>query len=516
MKHALNPGAIARACMVWAVAGLAGCGGWTTEPDASALGDAAVDDTQTAAQTAAQTAVQTPAQTAAQTAATGPMTVPVTAAVTAPETAPVAVAVAAAPASAAAAAVAATPTAATPVATPAAPAPPTFQSQLLARPATTASDATTTPTLSMADAQLVARLSREWAVPALWQQGYTALANSVVLPPLQFAWMQGVASAARGQSLAQLQAVWPAANAPPAVVAALMRGVARAVSGKPGSTVIDSFVSAVAQDSAPGTLASFTLQALSPGAMAGDALLRLDIVDSFGASPNWAAPSAFNGYFSSTDQGSLIVPMIRAAGMVLVQRGSAYEAMGLHLSGEHWLFRVTPSQGLSQFGEQGLAGALADLGAAMIAGAASQAVGGDVVVPATVSFGGEAMDALNGLSHALDRINADMRGLDGTGGTYLRAAKGSGGMTFTAQGFNYNASRSAQFVFEPLNIFNTYGSVSTMVNGFNVSGLIVGYQPPACPSPTPDLRPSYFVLMDGNGRIEVLARMARLEGARCQ
>lgn len=89
-------------------------------------------------------------------------------------------------------------------------------------------------------------------------------------------------------------------------------------------------------------------------------------------------------------------------------------------------------------------------------------------------------------------------------------------MTFTAQGFSYNASRSAQFVFEPLNIFNTYGSILTMVNGSNVAFLIVGQQLPACPSVTPDLRPSYFVLMDGNGRIEVLARMARLEGERCQ
>ena len=298
------------------------------------------------------------------------------------------------------------------MAAPSAPAAPTFQSQLLARPQTQASDLSTTPTLSPADAQQVARLSREWAVPALWQQGTTAWTNGVVMPPLQFAWMQGVASAARGQSLAQLQAVWPAASAPPAVGAALMRGVARVVSGKPGSTVIDSFVSAVALDSAPGTLASFTLRALSPGAMAGDALLRLDIADSLGASPTWAAPSAFNGYFSSTDQGSLIVPMIRVAGAVLVQGGSAYEAKGLHLGGGRWLFRVTPQQGLSQFGEQGLAGALTDLATAMIAGAANQAVAGDMVVPATVSFAGEAMDAMNGLNHALDRINADMRGLE--------------------------------------------------------------------------------------------------------
>lgn len=206
--------------------------------------------------------------------------------------------------------------------------------------------------------------------------------------------------------------------------------------------------------------------------------------------------------------------MLRVAGTVLVQGGSAYEAKGLHLGGGRWLFRVTPPQGLSQFGEQGLAGALTDLGRAMIAGAASQAVAGEMVVPATVSFGGEAMGAMNGLSHAFDRINADTRGLDGTGGTYLRAAKGTGGMAFTAQGFSYNASRSAEFVFEPLNIFHVHGALATMLNFGGVFG-----QPlllPACPSATPDLRPSYFILMDGNGRIEVLARMARLEGQRCQ
>ncbi len=513
MKQILSPGAMARKCAVWGLAGLAGCGGWTTEQGASASDDTVAG--------AAQVAATGPVSVVAPTVAVVPAPAvtepsPATASAGSAASTPVNAAATAASVPSTSVAATAAPVASTPVTAPAIPAPSTFQSQLLARPATVASDVSTTPTLSTADAQQVARLSREWAVPALWQQGTTSWTNGVVMPPLQFAWLQGVASAARGQSLAQLQNVWPAASAPPTVGAALMRGVARTVSGKPGATVIDSFVSALALDSAPGTLASFTLRALSPGAMEGDSLLRLDIADSLGASPTWAAPSAFNGYFSSTDQGSLIVPMVRVAGAVLVQGGSAYEAEGLHLGGGRWLFRVTPQQGLSPFGEQGLAGALTDLATAMIAGAANQAVAGDMVVPATVSFTGEAMDAMNGLSHALDRINADMRGLDGTGGTYLRAAKGTGGMTFTAQGFSYNASRSAQFVFEPLNIFNTYGSVSTMVNGSNVAFLIVGQQLPACPSATPDLRPSYFVLMDGNGRIEVLARMARLEGQRCQ
>ena len=355
----------------------------------------------------------------------------------------------------------------------------------------------------------MARLSREWAVPALWQQGTTAWTNGVVMPPLQFAWMQGVASAARGQSLAQLQAVWPAASAPPAVGAALMRGVARVVSGKPDATVIDGFVSTVALDSAPGTLASFTLQALSPGAMAADPLLRLHITDTVSGSPSWVQPAGFSGHFYSTSQGSLIVPMLRVVGMVMTQGGSTYEAKGLHLGGGRWLLRITPGQGLNEFGELGLAGALTDLGAAMAASVISQAVTGDVVVPATAFFPGNALDTLSGLSHALDRINADMRGLDGTGGAYLRADPGYGSMTFNGQGFSYSASRSAKFVFEPLNIFNSSGVISTRANpSFG--------QLPACPSATPDLRPSYFVLMDGNGRIEVLARMARLEGERCQ
>lgn len=498
MKQIWGTAAFAWACTVWVVASLAGCGGWTSEQDASAPGDAAAE--------------------AAQAAATGPVSpaaaavAPVVAVAVAPTPAVAASSPTAASVNAAASApatAASAPVAPTPVAAPAAAAPPTFQSQVMARPATQATDASTTPTLSAADARQVARLSREWAVPALWQQGTTAWTNGVVLPPLQFAWMQGVASAARGPSLAQLQAVWPAANAPPAVGAALMRGVARTVSGKPESTVIDSFVSAVALDAVPGTLASFTLQALSTGAMAADPLLRLDIADTISGSPSWVQPAGFSGHFYSTSQGSLIVPMLRVVGMVLTQAGSTYEAKGLHLGGGRWLFRITPGQGLNEFGALGLDSALTALGAAMAASVARQAVTGDMVVPATAFFPGYAVDDLSGLIHALDRVNADMRGLDGAGGTSLRADPAYGSMTFNDQGFSYNASRSAKFVFEPLNTFNSSGVINTRVNpSFGL--------PPPCPSPTPDLRPSYFVLMDGNGRIELLARMARLEGVRCQ
>jgi hypothetical protein len=512
----------ARASVVCALVGLSGCGGGSDEADsatASEVRSEASGELTFGAETATvpaepQGSVVTAAAPAISVA---PSVVVTSAPVSSLEpvaTAPAAEAAAAPPAPVTAAAepvaVAATPAAPSTAAAPAVPAVPTFASQLQARPAKLTWPGSTLPILSRSDAQQVARLSRDWAVPALWQQGHAADSNGVVVPPLQFAWMQGVASAARGQSQAQLLSVWPAASASPTVTAALMRGVERTVMGRPEATVVDSFISSVALDSAPGTLASLTLQALIPGVIGSDPLLQLELVDRFSDTLTWAQALAFNGHFYSNSQGHLIAPMLRVQGMVVALDGPAYEAQGLFLGAGRWLFKVTPPRGLSDFGTQGLATSLAELATALGADAGDRAVMGDMVVPADAGFAGVGLSALDGLTHALDRINADMRGLDGRGGTYLRDGQGFGGLRFNSQGLRFDASRSAQFVFEPLNVFN---SGAAMVIRSNVDPFV---QLPACPSKTPDLRPSYFVLMDGHGRIELLAGMGRLEGQRCQ
>jgi hypothetical protein len=475
----------ARASVVCALVGLSGCGGGSDEADsatASEVRSEASGELTFGAETATvpaepQGSVVTAAAPAISVA---PSVVVTSAPVSSLEpvaTAPAAEAAAAPPAPVTAAAepvaVAATPAAPSTAAAPAVPAVPTFASQLQARPAKLTWPGSTLPILSRSDAQQVA-------------------------------------SAARGQSQAQLLSVWPAASASPTVTAALMRGVERTVMGRPEATVVDSFISSVALDSAPGTLASLTLQALIPGVIGSDPLLQLELVDRFSDTLTWAQALAFNGHFYSNSQGHLIAPMLRVQGMVVALDGPAYEAQGLFLGAGRWLFKVTPPRGLSDFGTQGLATSLAELATALGADAGDRAVMGDMVVPADAGFAGVGLSALDGLTHALDRINADMRGLDGRGGTYLRDGQGFGGLRFNSQGLRFDASRSAQFVFEPLNVFN---SGAAMVIRSNVDPFV---QLPACPSKTPDLRPSYFVLMDGHGRIELLAGMGRLEGQRCQ
>lgn len=438
----------ARASIVCALVGLSGCGGGSDEADsatASEVRSEASGELALGAETATAPAEQlgpavttvVPAAPAALAAATA------SAPVSAPEpvaAAPVAPAAAApsAPVTAAAVpvAVAVTPAAPTTAAAPTAPAAPTFASQLQARPAKLMWPASTAPILSRSDAQQVARLSRDWAVPALWQQGHAAASNSVVAPPLQFAWMQGVASAVRGQSQAQLLSVWPAASASPPVTAALMRGVERTVAGRPEATVIDSFIASVALDSAPGTLASLMLQALSPGVIVGDPLLQLELTDRFSDTMTWAQASAFSGYFYSDFQGHLLAPMLRVQGMVVALDGPAYQAQGLFLGAGRWLFKVTPPKGLSEFGAQGLAASLAEMAARLGTDAGDRTLMGDMVVPADAGFAGIGLDALDGLTHALDRINADMRGLDGRGGTYLRGRAGSGDLRFSSDGLS--------------------------------------------------------------------------------
>ena len=110
----------------------------------------------------------------------------------------------------------------------------------------------------------------------------------------------------------------------------------------------------------------------------------------------------------------------------------------------------------------------------------------------------------------MNEVNANLRGLDGLGGTYLRTSTATSDMSLVADGLYYNGSQSMDFVFSPLNAFGpgfTGGAGSVSVNP--------GFGLPACPAETVDLRPFYLAVVQANGNIAMLARLTAFTGERC-
>lgn len=355
------------------------------------------------------------------------------------------------------------------------------------------------------DAAEIGQRSRDWAVSVLAAPDGDLNANAVTVPPLYFALAHTVASAARGETLAALRLkVAQPSNAN--VESGLMQGVARRVSAAPDAVFSGEFMNAISMAGRPGTWQSLELRALSAAVVAADPKLRLSIYDQVGRHWPWAQVQPFSGTFAG--HGMLLnVPMLRISGFVLRHVTATYAAVGMPLPDSTWLIQVTPGAALAEWPASSLSGALADVAAAIAARPVSAAAAGDMVLP--VGFAGSAvgMDDRRGMALAMDHVNANLKGLDGVGGTFLNAPTGSAHLSLAADGLRYGGDQYMGFVFSASNVHSA---------GLGYTNVTLGpVFPPPCPTAGVDLRPSYLAVMHANGSIAVLSRQAWPVGEAC-
>lgn len=383
-----------------------------------------------------------------------------------------------------------------------------FRAYALAHPATTgAAQTPAATTLTAAQTDELARLSRRFAVLAMEGGAVSPQDNALSLPPLHFARQSLVAAAAHGDTLAALQRAVTLPSSP-AVAAGLMQGVRRTVSAVDQARFKPDFLRATTAEGYAGTWELLSLLPLTATQLSSNGNLRMLVTDQLQWQAPWPRATSARGIWVAAGA-KRDVPMVRIQGSVLQHDTADYRATGLAMPGGEWLIRITPPSRVL-LAPAALDAALAQVHVAIAQRPLSAASDGELVLP--LMGLGNTVDAgsLAGMAAAMDPAKADLRGLD-AGGTYLTTSPTHGTLSIAPGGLELSGGLRTQFEFNAQNPF-AGGSSTTNVTGsfFTDAGL------PPCPADALDLTPFHLVLMRPNGSIVFLARAAQFGGSSCQ
>jgi hypothetical protein len=352
--------------------------------------------------------------------------------------------------------------------------------------------------LSDADRAEIAQRSREWASAAITAAAIDPTDNVMTAPGLYFARLQLVYSAAAGDTLSQLQTDL---NLPtrPVVWAGLMQGVLRSISAAPETVVTGTFMQAATLVDHPGRLAALSLNEVSAAALALEPSLRLEVSDSL-SGQNWSWPSAgkFTAPYTDAAGRRSLLTLVRVQGAVSSVDGAGYLAKTLALPGQARLVRITPLDPINTWNAARLSAAVAETAAL-----APPAEAGELVLLDGTQGAGVGMDDERGLSLAMNSVDANFQGLDGTGGTYLRLGSISASAFVDDKELRLGGSQGLQFIYSALNR--------------NGGGVVVidTPDPQDCSAAAADIAPYFLALLRDDGSVAFLARMATLQGAPC-
>lgn len=366
--------------------------------------------------------------------------------------------------------------------------------------------------LSASERAELARLSREWAAAQLGAVADDGK-NPFVLPPLHFARLQAVGAAAQGSTLSELQPAYPV-PASGRIAAALLRDVTRTVDASPQLLVKPAFLDALAARQQPGMLAGIRFEQLSAGAQAAEPDLRLRVSGEQNWSGSWVRATPFNGVFESAPGMRSRMPMIRIEAPLLHENLGDVELDALALPQGRWLLRLTPTQRpVAQWRAADIDASLARAGAAVAARNPQTLAAGVLALPRGMSFAAAGLDDLRGLGEASDKVRADLRGLDGRGGTYAGFGAGKASLTLDETGLALRGGSTTSFIYSPQNVvgnadFGAYfgGMLLNNYDGFLGTDAGCG---------ATDLKPALLAIVDADGRIDMLARIDRRNFADC-
>jgi hypothetical protein len=142
---------------------------------------------------------------------------------------------------------------------------------------------------------------------------------------------------------------------------------------------------------------------------------------------------------------------------------------------------------------------------------------GEMVLPKVTTelpFVADAPLKRAGISLAYDEVNANLRNLDGLGGTYAITSSTGSTLSIADGGLRIGAKQSLVYLFSRKNVFGPTGDTY----GSNVSSSVTfpGDAQLLCNGtlvwPSPDLRSFYLLLMDARGWVVSLAGIHILEG----
>ncbi len=356
--------------------------------------------------------------------------------------------------------------------------------------------------------------------------------NVAVVPPLTLAVLRSLGAAASGNSLAEIGKLFDLAPTPYASLqqtghvtsqwwaergqrfgTGFLSAIDTPKLGSPPAT--SSFAETGFGDGTAGSDSAFMqgLMAasadLSINAFDTPANIRLLALHSLNAKTAWTAVQPFDGVFERGADDMLRLPMVRVSNGVVRHVGTDFTA-DLLPAGDYALLTLRPAPGtLDAFASTRLESALAESVQALMSVGATPAAG-DMVLPlmnSKLPFRADGPLRLAGVNQVYDEINADLRNLDGVGGTYVQTASPASVLQIAADGLTMHAAQATAFTFSPRNVNGpTYGSGVTNVTF--PSYFCFG----TCVWPTPDLRSFFIAVLDARGWVVSLVAIRKLDG----
>ena len=387
--------------------------------------------------------------------------------------------------------------------------------QYLASKPARVSDSVPAPALSDAQRQQVMQISAQRSVDVLLRAMALAPsavnANAAAVPAVIAGHVELLRQAAAGDTLTKINTQWPPL-ADAAVTAALTAPMVRSMWVQTGFEPLASFLSGT-DDSAPtrplqawsaantDMVESAYLQSGPVFAMSAYPNTRVAVLDQFLDNAVWPEAVPFGGVFLGDDGSRRATPLIRLNSGIGLYRGSNFRA-DLLRQGQRTLFQIRPDPDdtkLVDFARNGrLLRALNELSQAFAPGATTLVTSGEMLLPVLSSASGRNLAAQVGpatsaaLALATDEINANMKRLDGQGGTYATAGESPPQLAITSAGVSIRTSLAMSLRYSPLNVNGPGGNVT-----YGAGTMLVNVQVGTCPhNNAADLRSFILAQLD--------------------
>lgn len=247
---------------------------------------------------------------------------------------------------------------------------------------------------------------------------------------------------------------------------------------------------------------------------------RLVIGDALDLGLSWARDQAFDGHFRSDAGLSYRVPLLRITDSVVQHQTADYTANALTDAAGLTLITITPRAGtLQAFAASQLAPALQASIAALTDATPARVQSGELVLPRGELSMSMALDQLvrtRGAGLAYSEIDANLRGLDGLGGTYVQVRPVVSTLQIDTSRLTLHSAYAAAFTFSAKNVHGLRDLSGQGLEGSSAVTVTFLGSVPQC-GPTVDLRSFFIAIVDAHQAVMALAAITAPEAgaSRC-
>ena len=353
--------------------------------------------------------------------------------------------------------------------------------------------------------------------------------NALVVPPLTQAVLRSLASAASGDTLAQINGLFEVTTSP-TIAAYQTDRVASQWWADKGFRLRTAFLAATDTLGPFPRLAQWAADeaGFSDGSAAAMPALanfldnqnRAVVSHSLAGVANWPAVTAFNGIFDTANAPNDLrrMPMVKITQGVERFVGADFTTDALAV-GDLRLMTIRPASGkLADFSSDQLALALAQSAQSRLPGVAITSPGEMVLPKLTTDLPFEADAPLRraGVNLAYDEVNANLRNLDGLGGTYAITSSTGSTLSIAEGALRIAANQSLAYRFSRKNIYGPTDGSYSYSSGISSNVTFLGNISAICIGtvvwPQPDLRSFFLVLMDARHWVVCMAAIHVLAG----